>query len=116
MDYPNEFTQTHIIEHLTSVQFISNINNAIRTISINACFISGLIISTEDFTKSGINETKMTHIARFVMHSTNFASEKCVPIDILLTVHMNVVTTFSLIMNVILLKTPLQYTNAYIWN
>lgn len=24
------------------------------------------------------------------MHSTNFASEKCVPIDVLLTVHMNV--------------------------
>ena len=90
MDYFNEFTQTHIIEHLTSVQFICNVDNAIRTISINTRFISGLIISTEDFTKNGITKTKTTYIERFVMHSTNFSSEKRVPIDVLLTVHMNV--------------------------
>ena len=90
MDYFNEFIQTHIIEHLTSVQFICNVDNAIRTIAINTRFISGLIISTEDFIKNGITKAKTTHIEMFVMHSTNFSSEKCVPIDVLLTVHMNV--------------------------
>lgn len=90
MDYHYEFTQTHIIEHLTSVQFFCNTNNAIRHISINTSFISGLSISTEEFTKSGITKPNITCIERFTIHSTNFSSGKFVPIYILLTVRMSI--------------------------
>lgn len=66
MDYHNEFTQTLITECLTFVPFFCIIHIAIMNISIKAYLTSGLIISTEEFSKSRITDLKITNMERFM--------------------------------------------------
>lgn len=76
MDYHNEFTQTLIIEHSTFVQFSCIIHTAIMNNSVKANLTSGLIISTEEFSKSWITDLKMTNMERFTIYNTSLSSGK----------------------------------------
>lgn len=74
MDYHNEFIQTPIIEHLTSVQFSCSIKGAIMNISINAFLTIGLIFPQKNFLKVELLNQKQhtsknsTYIAPTSLH------------------------------------------------
>lgn len=100
IDYHKEFTQTPVTEHLTFVQFFCIINSAVMNISIKAYLISGLVISTEEFSKSRIADLKITNMETFMIYNTTCLWENCTNLHIINYVWVFVVLILSLIMNI----------------